>query len=585
MEESLGRLSRYLLPALEALLLLTGVLQAWFFARRRPQPRNKRTGDGPLGRWFGLIARRRGLAVIVITILPLLTRAALVPILGIPQPRWHDEFSFLLAEDTFFSGHLTNPTHPLWVFFESFHIIHHPTYMSMYPPAQGLILATGHWLFGHPWWGQWLVTGLMCGAFYWMLQGWVPPRWALYGGMLAVLRLGILSYWMNTYFLGSVPALGGALVLGAWPRLQRTAHARYAVLMAMGLAILANSRPYEGFVLSLPIAVALLIWLFSKAGPSQPQKWLRIVLPLAVLLFVFGSATAYYNWRVTGSPVRMAYQVDRETYAQAPYFLMLSPRRALPYDHAVMQRFYEGVELREFREARTVPGFLHRMLLKLDDLWLFYLAPALTIPCLALCLAWGSVWRSQRMRFPLILAGVFVFALLPQTWTMPHYVAPAASLLYLFLVRGARHLRLWRRRTGGLGAALVRMIPIVLAAMIVLRVTAAASRTSIEQAWPRGNLERAAILSGLEKSGGRHLIFVQYASDHDVNQEWVYNRADIDGSPVVWARDMGDTANRKLIEYFHKRHVWMLRPDQKPAGLAPYPSTSFHDSGAPSPAP
>jgi hypothetical protein len=559
------RLAPFSLMLIE-LLLLAAAAALIYFSSRNASSLDQPAAFRSIGCTLAGLARRQRLCVLLVGLSVIAIRVSLIPILGIPEPAAHDEFSYLLAADTFAHGRLTNPTHPMWIHFESFHIIQQPTYMSMYPPAQGLVLAAGQVL-GLPWLGQVLVTSLMCSALCWMLQGWLPPPWALFGSALAVLRLGILSYWINGYWCASVAALGGALVLGAWPRLRmRPAKPRalHALLMGLGLVILANSRPYEGLVFSLPVAASLLFWL-TRGNRSAIRPSLRVLLPLFVVLALGALATGYYYLRVTGSPVRMAYEVNRETYASAPYFIWQTPRPEPVYHHTVMRNFYRA-ELEVFERNRTFSGYLLRGAGRLLFCWQFYLGPLLTLPLLAL----PAVVRQRKMRLPLLICAAMVAGLAIETWTFPHYFAPATGALYLLLVQGMRQLWHWSPARRPLGRALVRAIPVLACAMILLRLAAVAVHVRIESVWPKGDLERAMILHQLQRLPDQQLVVVAYDARHNFDHEWVYNDADIDAAKVVWARDMGNDANQELLNYFRDRRVWRVNGDASPPRLQAY---------------
>jgi len=285
---------------------------------------------------------------------------------------------------------------------------------------------------------------------------------------------------------------------------------------------------------------------------------------------VVAIASGYYYYRVTGSPTRMTYQVDSQVYNPVPYFLWQTPRAEPTYHHQILRQFYEQ-DLTQFSEHRTLAGFLHYSADRAGSLWSFYLGAVLTIPLLAL--PWA--FTDRRMRFPLIVIGLGGIALMAETWGMPHYAAPATGLFFLIVTQCSRHLALWTWRGKALGRLLVLAIPVFLFVTLIVRVTTAMVHPGIEKTWPRGNRNRAAIVSSLEVLPGKHLILVRYAPKHDPKLEWVYNAANIDDSKIVWARDMDENDNQELLRYFKDRQIWTIFIDDvSPPRLSRYSTSS-----------
>jgi hypothetical protein len=73
----------------------------------------------------------------------------------------------------------------------------------------------------------------------------------------------------------------------------------------------------------------------------------------------------------------------------------------------------------------------------------------------------------------------------------------------------------------------------------------------------------------LKKQPRQHVIFVSYAGLPSPPEEWIYNRANIDTAPVVWALDLGQTENEKLRRYYAGRSFWRFKPADS-MNLKPY---------------
>lgn len=543
----------------------------------------------PAERGFAKLARKRGTAVFVTGLGALCLRAALLPVLPIPEPGVHDEFSYLLMADTFAHGRLSNPPHPMGVHFETFHVIQKPTYASMYFPAQGVFLAAGQVIFHHPFWGVWISAGLMCGAICWMLQGWLPPVWALLGGMLAVIRLATFSYWANTYFGGNVAALGGALILGALPRINRYQRIKDALLMGVGLALLANSRPFEGLFYAVPILSALFLWVLKTKRDNLKRRLSHVVFPLALTLCVTAIAMLYYFRSVTGSFFRTPYSVNLAAYNPVPYFPWQYVKAWPIYHHEILRRFYSETLLGYYGFVRS--HILVSIFLKWIILWCFYLGPLLTVPMLMLgvVLPRGFSFSdaSKQTRFFLVLFFIGFLGILIPTYVLanPHYAAPLTAVVYALVISALMRIRHWCWCDKATGVAIVRSVPTMALVLLVIAVITSILNIqgrSMPQTWCSAyhqRWDRPAIEAQLERLPGRQLILVRYSPDHDPRSSWVANAADIDGSKVVWANDMGPQQNQELIDYFKDRKVWVVEPDVIPARLSEYTADSRTTTG------
>ena len=532
-------------------------------------------------RRFATLGSRKLLAVFVVGLSVVLLRVAILPFFGIPNPFSPDDFSFLLSADTFAHGRLTNSTPSMWTHFETIHVTMVPTYQSMYFPGQGLLMAASKVILGHPWWGVLLSSALMCAALTWALQAWVPSNWAILGGFIAVLRLGLFSYWTNMYFAaGSLCALGGALVLGSLPRLKKTGHMRYGLLMAIGIAILEVTRPYEGLLLCLPVTVALVHWIWK--GKNRPPRLVlarRAVLPLAVIVAA-GTWLGYYDLKAFGKATTLPYSVDRAQYATAPYYVWQNLRPTPRYRHARMEEFYQTHETAYFNAIHSWKGYLPATLGKLTFTMWFFTGFVLLAPLFM----FGRVLLDRRMRFLVACGCVMTAGILIEVFLQPHYIAPFVMVLYAIGLQAMRHLRLWKPGGRPVGLALVRLAVFSCVVLAGLRLFAAPLHLGTLGSAP-GNAnmswfgvetygaDRAKVLARLESLPGPQLAIVRYQPGNNPGDEWVYNEADIDHSKVIWAREMGTQDNLELIRHYKDRRVWLVQPNSEPVQAAPFPGT------------
>jgi hypothetical protein len=560
---------------------------------------------------FRALARRRGWAVLFIGLLAF-AGDALVSWRRPPLPSAPDEFSYLLAADTFASGRMTNPTPAQWQHFETPEVLVRPSYQSKYPPGQGLLLAIGQRATGNSLVGVWLSSALACAALCWMMQAWLGETWALYGALLATMQLAWFGHWAQSYWGGMAAALGGALLYGGVRRVvdKQGGRARFcnALWLALGLVILANTRPFEGLLAAIPAGAALIVYLWRNQN-DRLRFAREVLLPAASVLLLGALLTLAYNQRVTGSHWQLPYQVYQRQYDAVPSFIFQRLRPWPQLQDAAMT----AAAVDTLAAWRWAHGFyrIAFMASKLLGFWQFAFGAALSLPFLIL--VWAERW-SAATRFLQVIAFVVVQALavlqflfwpspnpvwiavllltlllqaalllrffpdfwervaftalalvavglVLETWRFhSHYLAPVVPLAFVLVVQAVRRSWEWTLGTRAPGKILALGLPPLVLAMAVV---GSAGPPGPLQRWAE---QRAALQKKLESLPGRQLVIVRYGPGHDFYEEWVENRADWQHVQVVWARERSKKENCQLIASYANRTVWLFNADRDQLG-------------------
>jgi hypothetical protein len=511
--------------------------------------------------------QRPVLAIFTVFLAVIAIRLLLLPRFPVPVPYIHDEFSYLLMGDTFAHGRLANPMHPMWLSFETMHVNWIPRYASVYPPAQGLVLAVGQ-LLGNPWIGVLSSNAAMCAAILWMLRAWFPARWAFLGAVLAAAKFGFAHYWINSYWGGAAAATGGALVLGALARILRRASLREALLLGLGAAILANSRPYEGLLFCVPAGCLFLWWLTGRTRKScdPAVRFKTVFLPMATLLIFTATFMAFYNWKLTGNPLLFPHVLSMRTYHTESFFLWEQPRPPLHYNNPEFERFFNVMLRKEYSPSWQSAWRIWN--LKFSLLGRTYLWPGtlFLVPFVPL------LFFDKKMRLLVVTFAVVIGGSLPLVWYNPHYIAPITCIFFALVIQTMRRLQIAVGRRRRYGMALSRVVVVLLLVETVSNI----ERDICNPLRPscQGDPNRFAISKNLETTPGKHLVVVHYSARHNALDEWVYNGAEIDTAKILWARDMDAAQNEKLLAYFKDRQIWLVNPDETDRGarqLRPYP--------------
>jgi hypothetical protein len=170
---------------------------------------------------------------------------------------------------------------------------------------------------------------------------------------------------------------------------------------------------------------------------------------------------------------------------------------------------------------------------------------------------------------------------------MPHYLAPIVCLIVFLQIEGCREIWNWRRASvwrlvrrqkrtdcfvrSSTAFTWWQSLVLILPVACLVAAIPAVLRDPTEEPGGVWGKRRFELYATMRQRSVPQLIFVSYPASSPLDAEWVYNKADLRTSRVVFAHDLG-LANDRLVRVLPGREVWRLDAatlSLRPLGVKP----------------
>jgi hypothetical protein len=466
-----------------------------------------------------------------------------------------DEYSYLIEGRIIAAGRLWMPRHPVADAFDTFHVISDPVYASKYFPGAPITFAAAMKL-GLPAWTPSLALSAAAVGLFYLLLTELLDGWAGLLGVVLLLSVRMfrrlsVAYMSQPLFL--VATLGAVFAYLRWRRAAREGRSSGVWMAVVGacVGVAGITRPLDAVCVALPLAVAFLFDL----RPLGSRRAMATVAVGAAAVAPFLALQLVCNRGITGR------------WLETPWSFYA--RHDDPYDAMTRRPVTPDVHTRSVvpqkrlaEESFTIPAhrqrigtpffelFLHKRLQYVMDDALPWVPLVALVPIGLLALrvpGRAVVWAG----LPLLALGYTV-----HTVYLSHYAVAAAPATIFAVLCGARAAAgTFRPKLAGAVTAVLSSVLLAAALSAMPEVTG--SRTDeYEGAEMLRVVDRA--LAPLAEAPS--IVLFRFGPGANPLAEPVYN-ADVawpDDARVIRAHDLGDGANRKLLEYYAGR-----QPDRR----------------------